>query len=101
MDTEMSEVPYVIVFKGCDPKSADAIEKILLKAIEEVIAEGIPASLLEAAIHQLELSRLEITGDHSPFGLTLFMRSAHSPDIMDAIPKTHYLSNPCLKNFSL
>ena len=32
--------------------------------------------MIDAAIHQLEFSRLEITGDHAPFGLTLFMRSA-------------------------
>lgn len=76
MDVEMSEIPYVIVFKGCDSQHAKAIEHMLLESLEEIVSEGIPSSLLEAAIHQLELSRLEITGDHAPFGLTLFMRSA-------------------------
>jgi len=76
MDTEMSEVPYAIVFKGCDPKNAEAIEELLKGALEEIVKEGIPPALLEAAIHQLELARLEIAGDHAPFGLTLFMRSA-------------------------
>ncbi len=76
MDTEMSEVPYLIAFKGCASDSGQAIEETLFKALREVVKEGIPASYIDAALHQLELSRLEITGDHSPFGLTLFMRSA-------------------------
>ena len=32
--------------------------------------------MIENAIHQLEFHRSEITGDHAPFGLSLFMRSA-------------------------
>ena len=75
MDTEMSEVPYVIAFKGCAQDSAEKIEAALKKALKEVVKEGIPPAQIDAAIHQLELSRLEITGDSSPFGLTLFMRS--------------------------
>ncbi len=76
MDTEMSEVPYVIVFKGCEPKQAELLEKTLREALSAIIKQGISFHLIEAAIHQLELARLEITGDHAPFGLTLFMRSA-------------------------
>lgn len=75
MDTEMSEVPYVIIFKGCNPKNGDALETLLENALKEIVSEGIPSELIDAAIHQLELSRLEIAGDHAPFGLTLFMRS--------------------------
>ncbi len=76
MDPEMSEVPYAIVCKGCDPNNVDKIETALKKALHEIIEKGIPHAMIEAAIHQLEFSRLEITGDHAPFGLTLFMRSA-------------------------
>ncbi len=76
MDTEMSEVPFAIVCKGCDPQNLDKLEKVLFKTLEEICTQGIPADKIEAAIHQLELSRMEITGDHSPFGLVLFMRSA-------------------------
>ncbi len=76
MDVEMSEVPYTIVCKGCDPKNVDELEKTLKKALAHIVETGIPAHMIDAAIHQLEFSRLEITGDHAPFGLTLFMRSA-------------------------
>ncbi len=76
LDTEMSEVPYAMVFKGCAPTSAEAIETLLRRALNEIIQEGVPTHLIEAAILQLELARLEIAGEHTPFGLTLFMRSA-------------------------
>lgn len=76
MDNDMSEVPYLIVCKGCDPEKIDLLEEKLKLSLREIIENGIPFHLIEAAIHQLEFSRTEIIGDHSPFGLTLFMRSA-------------------------
>jgi presequence protease len=76
IDLEVSEVPYAIVCKGCDPKEVNKLEKTLKKALADIIEQGISPKVIDAAIHQLEFSRLEITGDHSPFGLTLFMRSA-------------------------
>lgn len=76
MDAEMSEVPYIIVCKGCDPQNVDKLETVLREALISITEKGIPDDRIDAAIHQLEFSRLEITGDHAPFGLTLFMRSA-------------------------
>jgi Zn-dependent M16 (insulinase) family peptidase len=76
MDIEMSEVPYAIVCKGCKRENIDALEKVLLDSLSEIIRTGIPHHLTEAAIHQLEFARTEISGDQAPFGLTLFMRSA-------------------------
>ncbi len=76
MDTEMSEVPYVIICKGCEKDNVDSLEKALREALKEIASKPIPPHFIESAIHQLEFSRTEITGDHAPFGLTLFMRSA-------------------------
>lgn len=73
---EMSEIPYLLVCKGTEEKDADELEQVLMNTLEEIVTEGIPEHLIDAAIHQLELSRLEIGGDQSPFGLSLFMRSA-------------------------
>jgi len=78
IDTEMSEVPYMIVCKGCEKQDAAELERVLMKTLETIVEEGIPHHLVEAAIHQLEFSRTEITGDHAPYGLTLFMRSVLS-----------------------
>ncbi len=76
LDPEMSEIPYVIVCKGCNPEKSDALEDLLLTTLRHIVQNGIPSHLIEAALHQLELSRLEIGGGHTPFGLTLFLRAA-------------------------
>lgn len=76
MDTEMSEVPYVITCKGCDELKADELEKYIFDSLKTISENPIPEHLIDAAIHQIEFARLEITGDHTPFGLTLFLRSA-------------------------
>lgn len=76
LDTDMSEMPYLIVCKGCSPENIQALDDLLLRSLQEVVDKGIPKHLIEAALHQLEFARTEISGDHAPFGLTLFMRSA-------------------------
>lgn len=76
IDTEMNEIPWGITLKGCEAKDADALEKIIFDKLKEICYTGIPLSMIENAIHQLEFHRSEITGDHYPFGLSLFMRSA-------------------------
>ncbi|MES2198545.1 MAG: insulinase family protein [Chlamydiota bacterium] len=75
MDVEMSEVPYVITCRGCLEKDIDALEQVLKTTLLKLSQSPLSSHLVDAAIHQLELSRMEISGDHAPFGLTLFFRS--------------------------
>ncbi|NGX50421.1 MAG: hypothetical protein K1060chlam2_00267 [Chlamydiae bacterium] len=76
LDLETSEIPYTIICRGCKNDSGKEIEALILNTLEEIAESGIDSHLIEAALHQLEFSRLEITGDYGPFGLTLFFRSA-------------------------
>lgn len=75
METDNSEVPFVITLRGCEPEHADILEKLLFDTLKEVEKNGIPNQLVENALHQMEFHRSEITGGHSPFGLSMFMRS--------------------------
>jgi Zn-dependent M16 (insulinase) family peptidase len=94
MDVEMSEVPYVIVCKGCDAKDLKKLEYHLRASLEKIAEEGIPQHIADAAIHQLEFARTEISSDQNPYGLTLFMRSAlakqHGCQLQDGL-KIHSL----------
>lgn len=76
MDVDISEVPIVIHLKGCRSGSADDLEKILFNTLKQIANEGVGIDDFENALHQLEFYRSEITGNHTPFGLSLFMRSA-------------------------
>lgn len=76
IESEMSEIPFIVVCKGCGEKSAEALENIVRTTLTQLAEEGIPSHLIEAAIHQIEMARTEITGNSSPYGLSLFWRSA-------------------------
>lgn len=75
IDIELNEIPWGITLKGCQPEHADALEKVVRETLERICQTGIPLQMIENAIHQFEFHRSEITGDHAPFGLSLFMRS--------------------------
>jgi Zn-dependent M16 (insulinase) family peptidase len=76
IDTDVNECPLMITLRGCNPENADACEALLRVTLEEIAKGEISLQMIENAIHQLEFHRSEITGDHAPFGLSLFMRSA-------------------------
>lgn len=73
LEDEMSQVPYLILCKGCKNKAAPLIEKLISETLEKVAIEGFSPALVEGAVHQIEMSRKEIS---SPYGLTLYFRAA-------------------------
>lgn len=76
IESDVNEIPFVITLKGCNPESAGPLEKLLKNTLQGIIKKGIHLELIENAMHFLEFHRSEINGDHGPFGLSLFMRSA-------------------------
>lgn len=76
IEDDITELPWMIVLRGCNEAQVEEAEKVLRETLRTVIAEGISLEMIENAIHQLEFYRSEITGDYAPFGLSLFMRSA-------------------------
>ena len=75
IDPDIAEVPVALIIKGCDCDAGEAIETVVRDTLEQLVEEGIPQSLIDNAMHQLEFQRSEIAGDRYPFGLTLFMRA--------------------------
>lgn len=59
--------------KDVDESDAPAIEKLIFDTLQRVVDEGIDAELIEAAIHQVEFHRKEITNTPYPYGLKLVM----------------------------
>lgn len=75
LDEELSEVPFILTFKGCDSESAEALNTLVYETLNKLKNEGIPKHLIEGALHQLEFSRTEIGANSFPYGLSLFFRS--------------------------
>lgn len=75
IDVEINEIPCGVILKGCDADKVDEIDTLLKDSLRVICEKGIALQAIENAIHQLEFYRTEITGEHGPFGLSLFMRS--------------------------
>lgn len=67
------EMSFLCGIEGSEPEHADAFEKLMIKTLEEIVEKGVDQSMVEAQLHQLELSQREITGDGMPFGLQLIL----------------------------
>ena len=74
-DSEMAELPYVIVLKGCKGQDVEKLFSVCQHLFKKIISQGIQLREIESALHQLELSRSEITGNGTPYGLSLILRS--------------------------
>lgn len=71
---ENSEVPLTITLKGCDPENVPKLESLIFEKLRQIAKDGLPQDLIESALHQVEFHRSEISGDHYPYGLSLFLR---------------------------
>ncbi|MCH9625179.1 MAG: hypothetical protein S4CHLAM123_03490 [Chlamydiales bacterium] len=94
LDNDLNEIPFLVVCKGCEENAADALEELVRTHLQKFVQEGIPDHLIEGAIHQIEFSHKEITGNSSPYGLSLFWRSCllkqHGGELEDGL-KIHTL----------
>ncbi len=75
IDIDLQEIPCGLVLKGCEAEQVKTLSEIVKNTLQNLVEAGIALPLIDNAMHQLEFHRSEITGDHSPFGLSLFMRS--------------------------
>ncbi len=60
--------------QGTNPEAAEEIEKLVLATLEECAKKGFSPERIEAAIHQIEFSHREVSGDQYPYPLHLLMR---------------------------
>ena len=74
-DTEMPQIPFVILLTGCNEEDFTPLTNVLLSTFERVAREGLPTDRVENALHQLELAKSEIGSDFGPFGLSLYSRA--------------------------
>jgi Zn-dependent M16 (insulinase) family peptidase len=78
LDDSQKEMSFMCGLAGTASDAANDVETLILDLLRKVVKEGIPKENIEAALHQLELSKREIGGDSYPFGLQLILRSLNS-----------------------
>ncbi len=74
-DFELPDVPFMLTMIGCNKENVQKLEECIFNTLTKIVKEGIDHKLSDVALHLLELSRSEITGNGSPYGLSLFWRS--------------------------
>ena len=75
LDNEMSEVPWVLVAKGIKKEEdVEKLREVIVTTLENIAKNPIDQELIDAAMHQMELERFEISGGGFPYGLMLFLR---------------------------
>lgn len=95
-DTATREATFVCGLEGSNPEHAEAVEALVLQVLQQVAIDGVSQEAVDAALHQLELSEREITGDGFPYGLHLLME-ALTPAIHGADPLPALDSDPLLE----
>ncbi len=89
IDLDMNEVPIAFVSKGCTENDPSTLENVFFAALKRIAKQGFTKEQIDSAIHRLEFSKLEITGNYGPYGLTLFMRAGipaqHGVPIEDSL----------------
>jgi presequence protease len=78
LDDSSRELAFVCGLEGCQLQDAVKIEALILSTLEQLANEGVPKELVEASLHQLEISQREIGGDGYPYGLQLILTALNS-----------------------
>lgn len=73
-EDELSQIPYSLIFEGCKNENLEPLKKLTYDTLKNIASKPIDPELIEGALHQLEFSRTEISGDYGPFGLSLILK---------------------------
>lgn len=89
MDDSSRELAFVCGIEGSEPEQSAELERQVIEVLEDIAKNGVPASELEAILHQLEIHQREIGGDSYPYGLQLIMQglgtSIHDGDPVELL----------------
>lgn len=72
-DSDNRDTFFACGLKDVRVSDAETVESIIFKVLNDLIHEGIDDELVEAALHQIEFHRKEVTNTPYPYGLKLLM----------------------------
>ncbi len=75
LEDSQRQMVFVAGLEGAEPERAEAVERLILDTLEQVVEKGVDLELVESTLHQLELEQREVTGDGFPYGLHLIVQS--------------------------
>lgn len=86
LEDSNKEMSFMCGLEGVKRENAAQVEALVLSTLEEIAEKGVDQSMVEAMLHQLELSQREIGGDSYPYGLQLILSAlstaVHEGDVL-------------------
>ena len=83
------EMMFAAGLEGSNPEHAEAVEQLVLDVLKDVADNGVDKAMVEAVLHQYELSQREVSGDGFPYGLQLIVNALgtvlHGADALAAL----------------
>ena len=86
LEDSNKEMSFMCGLEGVARTDAEKVESLIVDTLKQIVVEGVPQEMVEAMLHQLELSQREIGGDSYPFGLQLILgglsTAMHAGDVI-------------------
>ncbi|MEN8168796.1 MAG: insulinase family protein [Pseudomonadota bacterium] len=83
------EMMFAAGLEGSNPEHAEAVEQLVLDVLKDVADNGVDKEVVEAVLHQYELSQREVSGDGFPYGLHLMVNALgtvlHGANALEAL----------------
>lgn len=78
VDDSNYEMTFYCGVQGSNPEHAEAFRQGVLNILQDVASKPIDKDMVDAILHQIELHQREISGDGTPYGLTLILNGLGS-----------------------
>ena len=86
LEDSNKEMSFMCGLEGVERERSGEVEALIINTLEDIVANGVPQDMVDAMLHQLELSQREIGGDGYPYGLQLILAglstAVHSGDVI-------------------
>ena len=67
------EIVFMAGLEGVEKDKADEVEELILNTLKNLVIDGVPESLINSSLHQLEIGQREVSGGGMPYGLQLML----------------------------
>ena len=86
LEDSNKEMSFMCGLEGVKREDAPKVEALVLSTLESIAEKGVPQDMVDAMLHQLELSQREVGGGSYPYGLQLILAglstAVHSGDVI-------------------
>lgn len=73
LEDSNKEMSFMCGLEGVKAHQTEDVEALILSTLADIAKNGVPQEMVEAMLHQLELSQREIGGDSYPYGMQIIL----------------------------